>query len=135
MITGINHITFAVADLRHSLPFYRDVLGCKEVMVWGGGAYLEAGDLWICLSIDATANGEAARDYSHVAFSVAEEDFQTLKTRIVESGAKTWKENRSEGESLYFCDPSGHRLEIHIGSLSSRLSAMGEKRAGCGAGV
>ncbi|HBP6801995.1 LysR family transcriptional regulator [Pseudomonas aeruginosa] len=34
-----------------------------------------------------------------------------------------WKQNRSEGDSFYFLDPDGHRLEAHVGDLRSRLAA------------
>ena len=124
MITGLNHITFAVTDLHTSLTFYRDVLGCKEVLLWEGGAYLEAGNVWLCLSVDPSYSGEERSDYSHIAFSVADKDFDTLRTKIIQSGARIWKDNRSEGASVYFCDPMGHRLEIHVGSLGSRLEVM-----------
>lgn len=51
-ITGLNHVTVAVADVERSLAFYRDVLGCSVRAVWSDGAYLEAGTLWLCLSRD-----------------------------------------------------------------------------------
>ncbi|HEX5514181.1 MAG TPA: glutathione transferase, partial [Gammaproteobacteria bacterium] len=38
-----------------------------------------------------------------------------------------WKDNKSEGDSLYFLDPDGHKLEIHVGDLESRLAALREK--------
>lgn len=131
MISGINHITFAVSDLDRSLEFYRDILGCTEVYAWDGGAYLEAGDIWLCLSLDPSAAGNA--DYTHVAFDVPLARFSELADRIISSGAQLWKQNRSEGDSLYFCCPDGHRLEIHVGDLRSRLRAINErKEAGCG---
>ncbi|MEM1153812.1 MAG: fosfomycin resistance glutathione transferase [Pseudomonadota bacterium] len=130
MISGINHITFAVSDLDRSLAFYRDVLGCDEVYRWSGGAYLEAGTLWICLSLDAKATSTS--DYTHIAFTVSSEDFEAIAAKITKSGAKRWKDNRSEGESLYFCCPDGHRLEIHVGDLRSRLRAIkDDNRARC----
>lgn len=34
-----------------------------------------------------------------------------------------FKENASPGESLYFLDPDGHKLEIHIGNWKTRIAA------------
>ena len=134
MISGINHITLAVSDLAKSLAFYRDVLGFKQVYVWDGGAYLEAGNVWICLSPDATT--QPTKDYSHIAFDVELNKFNSLANKIIQSGMDIWKENSSEGESLYFCDPDGHRLEIHVGDLASRLAAIKNKQGGkCGSSV
>lgn len=132
MISGINHITFAVSDLDRSVNFYARVLGCEVVYSWDAGAYLDAGGVWLCLSVDENATGNL--DYSHTAFSVAVEDFAEASKRICNSGAVLWKENHSEGSSLYFCCPDGHRLELHVGNLKSRLRAIRESQSErCGA--
>ena len=119
-ISGLNHLTLAVTDLERSIAFYRDLLGCELRAVWDRGAYLEAGSLWLCLAVDDQAEGAARGDYTHYAFSVDAGAFEPLAARI-RSGAKIWKEDASEGASLYFLDPDNHRLELHMGTLASRL--------------
>lgn len=119
-ITGLNHLTLAVHDVSRSVSFYTEVLGCKLSAVWNEGAYLEAGELWLCLSYDPAACTSPHPDYTHIAFTVAEDEFPALAARLTES-CPTWKDNRSEGASFYFLDPDGHKLEIHVGSLESRL--------------
>lgn len=52
MITGVNHITLSVIDLDKSFKFYTEVLSCKSVAKCKRGAYLLAGNLWLCLSLD-----------------------------------------------------------------------------------
>jgi len=52
-VTGLNHITLAVADVERSLAFYRDVPGLNVRAVWPEGACLEVGALWLCLSQDS----------------------------------------------------------------------------------
>ena len=119
-ITGLNHLTFAVSDLDRSVAFYRDLLGCELRAVWTTGAYLEAGSLWLCLSVDDKTRRTPHPDYTHAAFSVDAGEFEALSARV-QAVAPIWKDNRSEGVSLYFLDPDGHRLELHLGDLESRL--------------
>lgn len=119
-VTGINHVTLAVADLDRSVCFYRDVLGLELRAIWSEGAYLEAGALWLCLSVDPKAEHARRDDYTHLALDVQVDDFQRLSAEV-KARAELWKENRSEGASLYFLDPDGHKLELHVGSLASRL--------------
>lgn len=125
-VTGINHITLAVRNPEKSCTFYRDVLGCRVLHQWEQGVYLLAGDIWLCLSYDENRNTEWTNDdYTHIAFSVEADDFSMVKKQILESGAQIWKENKSEGESLYFLDPDGHKLELHVGDAYTRLAAWG----------
>jgi catechol 2,3-dioxygenase-like lactoylglutathione lyase family enzyme len=126
-ISGINHVTLAVRDLEESFCFYRDILGFQPLAKWKQGAYFLAGDLWFCLIEDEKVNNSPRDDYSHLAFSVSESDFDALSDRIKNSQAQIWHENRSEGASLYFKDPNHHKLEIHASNLPTRLKTIKEK--------
>jgi catechol 2,3-dioxygenase-like lactoylglutathione lyase family enzyme len=126
MIIGINHVTLSVRDLEKSLEFYREVLGFRVAARWGKGAYLLAGDLWVALLVDPSARESSLPEYTHVAFSVSMENFDAIVERIRTSGARIWRENESEGPSLYFEDPNGHKLEVHVGTLESRIRSVNE---------
>ena len=119
-VVGLNHLTLSVSDLDRSIEFYRDGLGLSLRVVWPEGAYLEAGTLWLCLALDPAMDARRRRDYTHVAFDVADEDFDELSCRV--SNAPVWRENRSEGRSIYCLDPDGHKIELHVGSLATRLA-------------
>jgi glutathione S-transferase fosA5 len=122
MIRGINHITLAVSVLEASVRFYTGVLGFELLMRSDRTAYFLAGDLWLCVVEESEV--ETLGGYSHIAFDIAERDFQHMAERVRASGAQLFKENESEGSSLYFLDPDGHKLEIHCGTWQSRLEAI-----------
>nr|WP_086938200.1 fosfomycin resistance glutathione transferase [Thaumasiovibrio occultus] len=124
MITGLNHITLAVSDVERSLAFYTQRLGFTGHVKWDKGAYLSVGDLWLCLSLDTPCPKD---DYTHLAFSVAPDAFVALVASLTDPSncpVTVWKQNKSEGQSLYLLDPDGHKLEIHVGCLQSRLHAL-----------
>ena len=121
MINGVNHITIAVNDIDESFAFYVDVLGMHPHAKWKSGAYLTLDNLWFCLSCD---NARPSQDYSHLAFSVSQQAFGEVKQRLEDANVITWKENTSEGDSFYFLDPNGHKLELHCGDLASRLASL-----------
>ena len=124
-ISGLNHITLAVSDLDKSVVFYQDLLSFELKKLWTGGAYVEVGSLWFSLSSDVQTRQAPHPDYTHFAFSVSEEDFEPWVERLTSAGVEAWKNNRSEGQSFYFLDPDGHKLELHVGNLQSRLDVMG----------
>lgn len=124
MITGINHLTLATRDLEDSFVFYRDLLGFKPLCKWPEGAYFLAGNLWFCLSVDQHGQAEPNPCYSHIAFNIEQNDFNAMREKLKNADVSVWKENSSEGLSLYILDPSGHKLEIHVGHWHARLEAF-----------
>jgi catechol 2,3-dioxygenase-like lactoylglutathione lyase family enzyme len=130
-ITGLNHITFAVHDVNRSIQFYTEILGLRLIAKWSTGAYLTAGQTWIALNQDSTIKQTHRPDSSHIAFSCSQSDFEPIRLRILEYGCMEWSRNTYEenslyGSSVYFLDPDGHHLELHVGDLESRLQNMHE---------
>ncbi|RVT85620.1 glutathione transferase [Rhodobacteraceae bacterium CCMM004] len=124
-VTGINHVTLCVADLERSVAFYEHGLGAALRHRWDRGAYLEVGTLWLCLEL---ADRVSPRDDdSHIAFGCRDAEFDAAAARLT-ALAPEWKENRSEGRSVYVLDPDGHKLELHMGDLASRLAAYAAAR-------
>jgi len=122
LLTGLNHITLATQNLDESIEFY-SLLGFEPHVRWEKGAYLSLNSLWLCLSLGEVTHND---DYSHIAFSVEDSKFEKIRSILFSSEAKVWQENSSEGRSVYFLDPSGHKLEIHVGNLASRLRELKE---------
>lgn len=121
MLLGLNHITVTVTCLDESLKFYCDVLGFTLHAKWNSGAYLSCSDMWYCLSV---GNPEPSKDYTHIAFTIDESNFELMEEKLQQNKAKLWKENSSEGLSMYILDPNKHKLEIHVGNLQSRLESL-----------
>lgn len=127
VVTGINHATFSVGDLQVSFDFYVLLLGCRPVARWARGAYLLAGEFWITLILDESARKDAPDEYTHLALSVPEDNFDALAERIRRSGVRIWQENQTEGASLYFTDPDGHKLELATSNLVARTFGAADR--------
>jgi len=122
MISGLNHITFSVSNLEKSLDFYTHILGCQPIAKWNKGAYLLAGEFWLCLSLDEFTCSDIDQEYTHIAFSISSQDVDKFKDSLMANGIKQWKENNSEGDSIYILDPDNHKLELHVGDIWSRIA-------------
>jgi hypothetical protein len=44
-----------------------------------------------------------------------------LRKKLLEAGVVQWQVSE-RGNSFYFCDPDGHKLELHSGKLADRLA-------------
>ncbi len=121
MIKNINHITLAVQDIARSFTFYQEILGLKPLCKWDKGAYFLVGEFWFCLNVDEKREKNPC--YTHYAFSVDLKDFAAMAERIKRAGVIIFKNNISEGKSLYFLDPDGHKLEIHVGGWQERIDS------------
>ncbi len=143
MITGLNHITLSVADVERSFTFYKDVMGFKPLCKWEKGAYFLVGDIWFCLNAwkqiasalsFSTSSSEysllhvlpspSSPSYTHYSFSIGKTIFDVAKEKLLAAGVIEFQDNKSPGESFYFLDPDGHKLEIHTGTWQERLDSM-----------
>lgn len=133
MIGGLSHITFIVRDLDRMERILTVMLGARKVYDSGDETFslsrerfFLAGEgereIWI-----AIMEGEPlpARTYNHVAFAIAEDDYDECLRRARDLGLDL-REGRSrvegEGRSIYFHDDDNHLFELHTGTLEQRLA-------------
>jgi len=129
MIEGLSHLTFVVKDIARTARLFEQVLGAREVYDSGPAGFslspekfLLVGDIWIALM---QGEGPAERSYRHVAFKIAEADFDDHARRIAEAGVEFRPPRprvEGEGRSLYFHDFDNHLFELHTGTLDQRLA-------------
>jgi catechol 2,3-dioxygenase-like lactoylglutathione lyase family enzyme len=80
------------------------------------------------------------RTYNHVAFKIAEADYEPCLERVRSLGLDL-RESRprveGEGRSIYFHDHDNHLFELHTGTLAERLAryARDGETAGAAAGA
>ena len=129
MIEKLSHMTFVVSDLDRMTILLTTVFDAKEVYSSGDKTfsiskekYFLINGLWI-----AIMEGQPLREktYNHVAFKIAEEDYEEYAARIRALRLEV-SEGRSrvegEGKSLYFYDYDNHLFELHTGTLEQRLT-------------
>ncbi|MEM8722993.1 MAG: VOC family protein [Cyanobacteria bacterium P01_G01_bin.39] len=124
MIVGLNHLTLSTSNIEISFDFYQNILACKPLAKWKHGAYLLAGDLWLCLSLDSNTHRAVSEEYTHYAFSIESEKFEYYCQNIEQLKLRLWKGNTSEGDSLYILDPDNHKLELHVDNWQTRLETI-----------
>ena len=128
IIQGISHLTFIVSDLARAAMFFRQVFDAEELydskdamFSLSKEMFFRVGGQWIAV-MEGAALSE--RSYNHVAFKIADEEFERYAERICALGLEikpTRPRVEGEGRSLYFYDFDNHLFELHTGTLEERL--------------
>ena len=131
----IHHVAYRCIDAKATVNFYRDVLDMEfklalaEDKVPSTGApdpymhvFLDAGNDNVLAFFELPNSPEMGRDeqtpewVQHVAFEVTSfEELTRYKKRIEDTGREViGPVNHGIFDSIYFFDPSGHRLELAV---------------------
>ncbi len=126
-LNGIDHFALNVKNMDRAEHFYSDLLGFEVVTRTATRAglkhiELDAGNVFIALFESPELDIENAQKtmtddgYLHFAFAADKnqdpEIIQFLKDNGVRFDGKT--RNHPGGDSVYFYDPDGHVIEIHV---------------------
>lgn len=135
MTQGLSHITFICRDLDRMEQILTRVLLARKIYDCGGEGFslsperfFDIGGVWV-----AVMQGDPlpARSYNHVAFKIADADYDARLGAIRALGLDL-RESRprveGEGRSIYFHDADNHLFELHTGTLSERLGRYAQGR-------
>lgn len=118
MAVELNHTIIHVKDMQESAAFFTRIFGLPDAVPFSVFLGVE-------LSNGVTLDFHGPFDEvapTHYAFLITEEEFDVIFGRIVAEGITHWADpmqsregeiNRNDGgRGVYFCEPSGHLLEI-----------------------
>lgn len=123
-IKGINHFCFSVSDLDRSIRFYKEVFGANLLVKGRKLAYFDLNGLWIALNQEDIPHEQTHRPYTHIAFTIDEEDYPTVLNNLVELNVEILPgrtRDEKDKKSIYFLDPDGHMFEFHTGNFKDRM--------------
>jgi glyoxylase I family protein len=124
-VTKLDHVVLRVADIKQSIHFYCDILGCPEKRISDWLHQYQAGSSMIDLvPIDSDIGRrsgygppEAGRNVDHFALTIGEFDEEAIVAYLEENGVTVDRSGRrfgaqGYGPSVYFQDPDGNFVEL-----------------------
>ena len=126
-ILGLDHIVLRVRDLERMVAFWRDALGCpvEKVQAGLGLVHIRAGSALIDLvDIAGTLGREGGRapeaegrNLDHFCLRVEPFEPDAILKRLAALGVAAEAPKRrfgaeGYGDSIYFSDPEGNRIEL-----------------------
>ena len=118
MVAQLNHTIVAARDKLESATFLSEILGLPAPEPFGHFLVVATGN-GVSLDYAETADEIAGQ---HYAFLITEEDFDDVFARVQEREITYWPNpwpgnegqinHNDGGRGFYFCDPSGHFLEV-----------------------
>ncbi len=150
---SLHHAAYRCKDAKQTVAFYTEILGLKFIHAMGEdhvpstGAYsphihiffqLEDGSCIAFFELPNDSGADSGRDpqtpgwVQHFAFRV--QDMDTLLKAKADMQAKGVEVlgpvNHDDFlQSIYFFDPSGHRLELSVHTATAEMDAMYEREA------
>ncbi len=127
---GIHHMALLCSDVEQTIRFYQDLLGFPLVELFENRDYegsthffFDIGHGNLLAFFDFPRLGlepyrEVLGGFHHVALSVSREQFDASIERLAAAGVDV---HRVAGESAYFSDPDGTRLELLAAPLHEML--------------
>ena len=126
---SLSHITFIVSDLDRMSEFLRVIFNAEEVYASDGKEFSLSKEkfflingIWIAVM---EGNSNLEKSYNHVAFKIADPDYDKYLNRIESLGVEILRGRsrvKGEGRSIYFYDYDNHLFELHTGTLGQRLA-------------
>ncbi len=122
-IKQLGHVVLKVRDLAVSVPFYRDVLGLREVARYGGNmVFFSLGENHHDLALlEVGAHAPAPSTDSvglyHVAFKVGDslDELRALRDYLTRHGVPVLgMSDHAVSQSLYIRDPDGIEIELYV---------------------
>ena len=126
-ILGLDHIVLRVRDMERMIAFWRDALGCEveKVQAQFGLVHIRAGAVLIDL-VDlagplgkegGAAPAKEGRNLDHFCLRVEPFEPDAIRARLAALGIAADPPKRrfgaeGYGESIYFDDPEGNRIEL-----------------------
>lgn len=126
-ILGLDHIVLRVRDLERMTAFWRDALGCpvEKVQAELGLVHIRAGSVLIDLVDIAGKLGREGgrapeaegRNLDHFCLRVEPFEPDAIRRRLAALGVAADPPKRrfgaeGYGDSIYFSDPEGNRIEL-----------------------